>query len=313
MHIKCRKSWEIPESEITPHSVYCNRRTLLKAMGFAGSATLMSSILQAATAGFPSNPNKSFDDLETTSEDLATSYNNFYEFSTDKQAVKSLSRNFQTEPWTLEIGGLCGKPQTLDVNQLASSIGLEQRIYRFRCVETWSMVVPWDGFPLKKILALAEPSSSAKFIKFSSFYRPDEAPGQKSKWYPWPYVEGLTMEEAANELAFIATGMYGKPLPPQNGAPLRLVVPWKYGFKSIKAITKIEFVDTMPTSLWMALAPDEYGFYANVNPEVSHPRWSQAQEKPLGSWFGKVPTKMFNGYEHEVGGLYKNLDLRKWY
>ncbi len=317
MLIDIKNNWELPEAEVTPESIYCQRRTLLKAAGYTlalGAFAPFSAI--AATAGFPShlNPKYNGKDLKLTKEHLVTSYNNFYEFSFDKDGVVSKAKDFKTEPWTLEIAGMVQKPQMLDVNELVNKIGIEQRIYRFRCVEAWSMVVPWDGFPLRKLLDLVQPTSQAKYLKFVSFHDPKSAPGQViAPHYPWPYTEGLTIEEAANDLVLLATGIYGKPIPNQNGAPIRLIVPWKYGFKSIKSITKIEFTDKMPSTLWSTTAPNEYGFYANVNPEVDHPRWSQKSEKIVGSWFQRKPTIKFNGYGNEVAHLYKNLDLTKWY
>ncbi|MDH5561824.1 MAG: protein-methionine-sulfoxide reductase catalytic subunit MsrP, partial [Deltaproteobacteria bacterium] len=239
--------------------------------------------------------------------------NNFYEFSLDKNKVHELARDLPISPWEVEIGGLVKKKKRVDVSDLIKLFGTEQRIYRFRCVEAWSMVVPWDGFPFSKLLKWAEPLSTARYVIMTTFYYPKIAQGQRNPLYPWPYTEGLSLKEAANDLAFLSTGIYGEKLPPQNGAPLRLVVPWKYGFKSIKSIVKIEFAREQPKTLWHQLAPAEYGFNANVNPQVDHPRWSQASEKPLGSWFNKIDTLMFNGYEKEVASLYRGLDLNKNY
>ena len=269
----------------------------------------------AVQAGFPSkkNPdyNDSFDGL--TKEELVTNYNNFYEFSTDKKEVAEIVQDWNQPPETLEVSGLVHKPQSFDAEELAKIFGLEQRIYRFRCVEAWSMVVPWDGFPLRKLLDRVKPMGSAKYVKFTSFLDPESAPGQQRDYYPWPYVEGLRLDEAMNDLTLLVGGVYGKPLPKQNGSPWRLIVPWKYGFKSIKSIERIELTDTMPTSLWMAAGPSEYGFYANVNPEVDHPRWSQKRERPLGNWFGKIDTLMFNGYTDQVAHLYQGMDLKRFY
>jgi sulfoxide reductase catalytic subunit YedY len=237
-----------------------------------------------------------------------TNYNNFYEFSTDKEAVAPLAADFQTSPWSLQVGGLVRNPTTYSVDDLRKKFQPEERIYRLRCVEAWSMVIPWEGFALAKLLQEVEPTSKAQYVRFETLYDPDQMPGQQSNWYSWPYVEGLRLDEAMNDLAILATGLYGKHLLPQNGAPVRLVVPWKYGFKSIKSIVKIDLVEEMPVSLWMAAAPNEYGFYANVNPNVPHPRWSQATERRIGE-FGRRDTLMFNGYEEEVAHLYKDMDL----
>jgi sulfoxide reductase catalytic subunit YedY len=241
-----------------------------------------------------------------------TNYNNYYEFSTDKQAVAKLAKNFSVRPWTVEVGGLVNKPTTFGIEDILAQYPSEERIYRLRCVEAWSMVIPWLGFPLKKLLEAVEPTGDAKYVRFESVNRPEEMPGQKSPWYSWPYVEGLRLDEAMNDLAILSTGLYGKELLPQSGAPLRLVVPWKYGFKSIKGIVKIDLVAEQPTSLWMSAAPNEYGFYANVNPQVDHPRWSQASERRIGET-GRRETLMFNGYEEEVAGLYAGMDLARYY
>jgi len=232
-------------------------------------------------------------------------YTNFYEFSTYKS---SPGKKFKTEPWLVEIGGLVNNPMKLDLDQIGDLFEEEERIYRMRCVEAWSMVIPWNGFPLHKILDMVEPKPDAKYVRFETILDPEQMPGQKSSYFPWPYIEGLRMDEAAHDLAFIATGIYGEPLLPQNGAPIRLVVPWKYGFKSIKSIVRIDFVAEMPVSLWMASGPNEYGFFANVNPSVNHPRWSQASERRIGT-DDRVPTLLFNGYDEEVAHLYKGMDL----
>jgi sulfoxide reductase catalytic subunit YedY len=244
--------------------------------------------------------------------DTVTNYNNYYEFTTDKEGVASLSQGFKTTPRQVEVGGLVNNPKTYDLDQLQTKFPQEERVYRMRCVEGWSMVIPWIGFSLAEILKEVEPTSRAKFVRFETLYDPEQLPGQRSAWYTWPYVEGLRLDEAMNDLATVATGLYGKHLLPQNGAPFRLVVPWKYGFKSIKSIVKIDLVEEMPVSLWMAAAPHEYGFYANVNPEVAHPRWSQATERRLGE-FGRRETLMFNGYPEEVAHLYEGMDLRANY
>ncbi|RME49567.1 MAG: protein-methionine-sulfoxide reductase catalytic subunit MsrP, partial [Caldilineae bacterium] len=244
--------------------------------------------------------------------DAVTHYNNYYEFTTSKEAVAKLAANFQTSPWTVQVGGLVNNPKTYDVDDLLKKFTQQERIYRLRCVEAWSMVIPWVGFPLAELLREVEPTSKAKYVRFEALYDPKAMPGQKSGWYTWPYVEGLRLDEAMHDLTLLATGLYGKPLLPQSGAPLRLVVPWKYGFKSIKAIVKIDLVEEMPVSLWMNAAPNEYGFYANVNPQVNHPRWSQASERRIGE-LGRRKTLMFNGYEEEVAHLYEGMDLRKFF
>jgi len=238
-----------------------------------------------------------------------THYNNYYEFSVDKEEVARLAEGFVTRPWTVEVGGLVNKPQTFGIEDLLKKFPREERIYRLRCVEAWSMVIPWLGFPLNKLLAEVEPTSDAKYVRFETIYNPDEMPGQKSPWYAWPYTEGLRLDEAMHDLVLLTSGLYGKDLLPQNGAPLRVVIPWKYGFKSIKSIVKIDLVAEMPTSLWMAAAPNEYGFYANVNPEVNHPRWSQASERRIGE-LSRRKTLPFNGYAEEVAQLYDGMDLR---
>ena len=317
MFVQIKKDWELAESEVTPENIYCQRRALLKAAGFTLAAGAFAPMgAWAATAGFPTQLNPQYQpaDLPVTKEELVTSYNNFYEFSFSKENVAKRAKKFKPEPWILEVSGLVDNPFKMEVNELVKKVGIEQRIYRFRCVEAWGMVVPWDGMPLQKIVAMAQPTAQAKYLKFVSFFRPDEAPGQAlSPQYPWPYTEGLTLPEATNELTLLVTGIYGKPLPKQNGAPIRLIVPWKYGFKSIKSITKIEFTDQMPPTLWNDMAPSEYGFYANVNPAVDHPRWSQASERVVGKWFGRQDTLMFNGYGEQVAHLYKDLDLEKWF
>ena len=318
MNIRTPKDWELPESAATTESIYRlrNRRDFLKTLGFglAGAAIGTRGLL-AATAGFPDKENPLYHaaSLKPTAYNFVTSYNNFYEFGTGKDdPVVYANKGWKPDPWTVEIAGLVRAPAKFTVNELVSKLGgIEQRVYRHRCVEAWSMVVPWDGFPLAKLVALADPKPEAKFLKFTSFLDPKNAIGQQDSHFGWPYVEGLRLDEATNELAFIATGIYGKPIPNQNGAPLRLVTPWKYGFKGIKSIVKIEFTDRAPYNTWQRLAPNEYGFYANVNPEVDHPRWSQSSERVIGAGIfgGRQPTLMFNGYEKQVAALYKGLDL----
>lgn len=320
MLIHSKKDWVLPESAASDESVYRlrNRREFIKilSIGMTGLAFGTKELI-AATEGFPSKENAAFPatSLKLTPYDLVTSYNNFYEFGTEKSDPKKYAnRGWKTDPWTVELSGLIRNPGKFEINDLVKKIGgIEQRIYRHRCVEAWSMVVPWDGFPLAKLVSLADPKSEAKYLKLTSFLDKANAIGQKEASLDWPYIEGLRIDEATNELAFIATGIYGKPLPNQNGAPLRLVTPWKYGFKGIKSIVKIEFTDTQPRNTWNIMAPREYGFYANVNPKVDHPRWSQASERIIGGSFlsGRQTTLMFNGYEKQVAGLYSGLDLNK--
>ena len=310
MFIKRQKIWNIKESSITSEHVFKSRRKIIKnlAVGslFVPSTSLIS--FPAFSSFYPPKTNNSYKvDREITKESLATTYTNFYEFGSSKNIWRRASQ-LKTDPWLLTIDGLVNKPITIDLHDLLKKIGgIEERIYRFRCVEAWSMTVPWAGFPLNKILALVEPKTDAKFLKFETFFNPDIAPGQKQQWYPWPYQEGITIEEAQNDLTFIATGIYGKELPNQNGAPLRLVLPWKYGFKSIKSIVKISFVNERPLGLWEKLAPKEYGFWANVNPNVPHPRWSQKSEQQLGM-DGRIPTIIYNGYGNYVASMYKKLE-----
>ena len=313
---------KIPSSEITPRELYFSRRRFIKTASFAAGAAF----LAACGVSLPSTPSEPdatplpaplpqgpVDELgdPANSYDQITHYNNFYEFTVDKEKVAELAANFPTEPWKVEVGGLVEKPMTFDLDDLRR-LGQEERIYRLRCVEAWSMVIPWEGFPLAKLLKQVAPLSSAKFVRFQSIFDPEHLPGQKSPWYQWPYVEGLRLDEAMHELTLLATGLYGEALPPQSGAPVRLVVPWKYGFKSIKSIVRIDLVEEPPTSLWMAAAPNEYGFYANVNPEVSHPRWSQRSERRIGE-LKRRPTLMFNGYGEQVAYLYEGMDLRANY
>jgi sulfoxide reductase catalytic subunit YedY len=287
---------------------------VLAACGRDESSTQQVASTQSSDLGDGSLPTGLRDELgdpANTFEEI-TNYNNYYEFSTDKEAVAVLSKDFQTKPWTVEVKGLVNKPTTFGIEDLHSRFPSEERIYRLRCVEAWSMVIPWMGFPLKKLLDEVEPTSKAKFVRFQTLFDPERMPGQNARWYSWPYVEGLRLDEAMHDLAILSTGLYGKELLPQNGAPLRLVVPWKYGFKSIKSIVRIDLVEEMPESLWMNAAPHEYGFYANVNPEVDHPRWSQASERRIGE-LSRRKTLMFNGYAEEVAHLYDGMDLRENY
>jgi methionine sulfoxide reductase catalytic subunit len=308
-------------SEITPEHVYLNRRQFLKTMGIVSAGALIAAACatnpqaQQTLATEPPGlkTGAKTDELGAplnTYEEISN-YNNYYEFTTDKAGVAPLSQDFKTSPWQVQVYGLVNKPQTFGVEDLIKQFPPEERIYRLRCVEAWSMVIPWLGFPLSKLLQLVEPKSSAKFVRFETFYDPKQMPGQTDALYPWPYQEGLRIDEAMQRLTILATGLYGKDLPPQDGAPIRLVVPWKYGFKSIKAIIKIELVDYQPKTLWSTVAPDEYGFYSNVNPNVPHPRWSQASERRIGV-SSRIPTLMFNGYG-EVAPLYQGMDLKEEY
>jgi sulfoxide reductase catalytic subunit YedY len=248
---------------------------------------------------------------ELTEEEAIDNYNNYYEFSLAKEAVASRAKDFVTSPWQVEVTGLVQKPKTFSMGELLA-YPQEERIYRLRCVEAWSMVIPWIGFPLARVLEEVEPTSQAQYVRFTTVYRPEQMPGQQDAMFDWPYFEGLRLDEAMHDLTILATGLYAKPLEPQTGAPIRLVVPWKYGFKSIKSIVRIELVEEMPKTFWKSRAPAEYGFYANVNPNVSHPRWSQATERRIGE-LGRRETLMFNGYEEEVASLYEGMDLRKWF
>jgi methionine sulfoxide reductase catalytic subunit len=323
MEIIMAKIPALPSSEITPEATYRMRRRLMLAAGVALAGTALAScgVTQPTASSAAPTPNGPApaaagvtDELgdELTDYEAVTTYNNFYEFSTDKEGVAPIAGGMQLRPWTIEVGGLVGKPRTFAIEDILKDFPREERIYRLRCVEGWSMVIPWLGFPLGKLIAAVEPTSAAKYVKFTTLNDPEQFPGQRSPWYTWPYTEGLRLDEASNDLALLSTGLYGKDLLPQNGAPLRLVVPWKYGFKSIKSIVKIELVAEQPTSLWMAAAANEYGFYANVNPDVSHPRWSQATERRIGE-LTRRKTLPFNGYAEQVASLYAGMDLRANY
>jgi len=312
------KSVPILSSEITPKSLYYNRRDFLKAAGIlTGSALLAAcapSVSSQSAAPTPGNmaayagkkdelgaPLNSYDDI--------TNYNNYYEFSTAKDAVAPLSVNFKSHPWSVAVGGMVNKPQTFAIEDLLKMFPQEDRIYRLRCVEAWSMVIPWQGFPLASLLKAVEPTSAAKYVAFTTLMDSKQFPAEASGFYPWPYTEGLRLDEAMNDLALLVTGLYGDPLPAQDGAPIRLVVPWKYGFKGIKAIVKIDLVDTQPETFWKTIASDEYGFYANVNPDVPHPRWSQSSERRIGELTRRA-TLPFNGYGDKVASLYQGMDLK---
>ncbi len=326
MLIRQKPSWEIKESEATPEGVYRNRRQILQDLGLGGLAASgapafwFSPSSKSKSAGgplaevatdpslklypFPRNKAYGFK-RPVTPEKIVATYNNFYEFGSQKD-IWQAAQALKIRPWTIAIDGLVEKPQIIGIDDLLKIMPKEERLYRHRCVEAWSIAVPWSGFALKALVAFAKPLASAKFLAMRGFEDPAMAPGQNQSWYPWPYVEGLTMAEATNDLAFMVTGMYGKPLPPQNGAPLRLAVPWKYGFKSAKSLVRFTFTDKMPETFWSRVDGSEYGFWANVNPEVPHPRWSQASERELGA--GKrIPTKLYNGYGAEVASLYANM------
>ena len=317
MLIKRRQGWELPERLATSEDIYLNRRRLVRAMGLGvlGMSMPAAAFAQAADADpsakyYPAKRNDKYGDPRPlTDEKLATTYNNYYEFGSDKSIWRA-AQKLPIRPWTIKIGGLVEKPFEIAFDDLLARMQLEERVYRFRCVETWSMVVPWTGFPLKALVEFAKPLAGAKYLEMKTASLPAVMPGMKEAFYPWPYTDGLAIDEAANELAFIATGLYGKPLPKQDGAPLRLVTPWKYGFKQVKSIVSIDFVTKQPATFWESLASDEYGFWANINPQVAHPRWSQATEKPLGS-SERVPTQLYNGYGEQVAGLYANRKAEK--
>ncbi len=300
---------EINLSEITPEHLYLSRRKFLAGIGALVAGTLFLGGCRRDDSSLA--PDESGDDELTPFESII-SYNNFYEFTTSKEGVARLSRDFKTSPWTVEVGGLVSKPQTFAIDDLLRKYPPEERVYRLRCVEAWSMVIPWLGFPLAELLKEVEPTSKARYVRFETLHDPEQMPGQKSQVYNWPYVEGLRLDEAMHDLTILANGIYGKPLFLQSGAPLRLVVPWKYGFKSIKSIVKIDLVEEMPVSLWMATAPHEYGFYSNVNPDVPHPRWPQSSERRIGE-ISRRKTLPFNGYAEEVAHLYEGMDLRKFF
>ncbi|MDT0602982.1 protein-methionine-sulfoxide reductase catalytic subunit MsrP [Thalassotalea castellviae] len=328
-----RKSspWQLSESQVTDEAFYVNRRQALKKMGFVGAAALLSTNSQADW--FSKTPIKPFarqvlsaqqtivTDEMLTPEAKVISHNNFYEFGTAKNDPVENAQQFKVNPWQLRVSGEVDNAITLDYDDLFKSFTLEERIYRLRCVEAWSMVIPWIGFPLADLIKKAKPNSKAKYVAFETLYDPKQMPGQSSRriggGIDYPYVEGLRLDEAMNPLTLLSVGLYGKTLPAQNGAPVRLVVPWKYGFKSIKSIVSIKLVEKMPPTTWNILAPREYGFYANVNPKVDHPRWSQASERRLtsGGLFARnrIDTLPFNGYGEQVAHLYKNMDLRKYY
>jgi sulfoxide reductase catalytic subunit YedY len=338
MLIRRRRGWELPESQATPEAVFHDRRRFAKLLA-VGPILLPCATLLAACDEAPANesagqsggptatqlaaaevdPSASLYpvernlryrlDREITDEKLVTTYNNYYEFGSSKN-IWQAAQKMALRPWRVQFSGLIEQPFEIDIDDLLKRMPLEERLYRHRCVEAWSIAVPWSGFPMRALVELAKPLASAKYVKMTTLQDADVMPGQRAGWYPWPYVEGLTMAEATNDLAFIGTGAYGKPMPKQNGAPLRLVVPWKYGFKSVKSIVSFEFTDERPLNFWQEIQDAEYGFWANVNPKVPHPRWSQARERVLGA-DREVPTQIYNGYGEFVADLYSGLEGEK--
>jgi len=322
-----KKPEDIKGSEITDESKYLNRRSFMqKALIFAGTTAATGLLYRKinphppiVTSGVkladvrPASADiiPKIDEKQTPLLDI-TNYNNFYEFSTDKREVAVYAQNFVAKPWSVIVTGLVNKPKTFDIDDLIKLAPLEERVYRMRCVEGWSMVIPWVGFPLSRLLKEVDPTSQAQYVAFETLYDPKRMPGQRDNVLDWPYVEGLRLDEAMHPLTILATGLYGQSLPPQDGAPIRLVVPWKYGFKGIKSIVKIKLVDKQPPTTWNLAAPDEYGFYSNVNPNVNHPRWSQATETRIGE-YSRRKTLMFNGYADQVAYLYQGMDLRENY
>jgi sulfoxide reductase catalytic subunit YedY len=321
-----KKSGDIFSSEITDERLFLNRRNFVRAAIVTGSIATTSFLYRrfATPAPMPQQVAANIEGVKTsdaippplneaqTPYEKITNYNNYYEFSTDKEDVARLARDFQTRPWTVSVEGLVQKPKVFDIDDLLKLAPQEERVYRFRCVEAWSMVIPWVGFPLAKLLAAVEPLASAKYVAFTSVLRPKEMPGQRNHTLDFPYLEGLRLDEAMHPLTILATGIYGKQLLPQNGAPVRLVVPWKYGFKGAKSIVKISLVADEPPITWKVTEPSWYGFYSNVNPQVSPQRWSQATEQRIGE-FGRRDTLMFNGYADEVGSLYAGMDLKRYF
>jgi sulfoxide reductase catalytic subunit YedY len=317
MLIRHRRPWDLPESLATPEDVFLNRRQILAGGGgmIAAGALGIGNARAAAdpSAGLYPAPRNAAHTIsrDITPEDINAAYNNFYEFGSSKTIAKA-AQALQVRPWEIRIDGEIEKEMTLGIDDLLARVTLEERLYRHRCVEAWSMTVPWTGFPVSKLIEIARPLSSAKFLKMETFQNPEVARGQLASWYPWPYVEGLTMDEAANDLAFLVTGAYGKPAAKQFGAPLRLATPWKYGFKSIKSIVRFSFVREQPKTFWEIINASEYGFWANVNPEVPHPRWSQANERVLGTG-DTIPTVIYNGYGEQVAHLYEGLEGRQYF
>jgi methionine sulfoxide reductase catalytic subunit len=316
MHIKHRRGWELPEREATPENWFFDRRAFLAATGAAAAGAMVpgAALAQRVTDVpdptadlYPAKRNDKYKlDRPVTDEQINENYNNFYEFGTSKSIARA-AQALRIRPWTIKIDGMVEKPQEIGIDDLVRKMSLEERLYRHRCVEAWGMAVPWTGFPLAKLVELAKPTSAAKYVRMETFNDRAMAVGQRgNSFYPWPYVEGVTMAEATNDLAFMVTGAYGKPVSKSQGAPLRLALPWKYGFKSIKSIVRVNFTDQRPKTFWEALQASEYGFWANVNPEVPHPRWSQATEEVIGTR-ERRPTLLFNGYGEFVADIYKNL------
>jgi sulfoxide reductase catalytic subunit YedY len=316
MHVIRRRGWEIPESRATPEHLFLSRRALLSGAASIAAAGALPGTARAEGDPtddlYPAKKNEKYPLVGTlTPEKISGNYNNFYEFGFDKY-ITQRAQALKTRPWTVKIDGMVEKPRTVGVDELIRAMPIEERLYRHRCVEAWSMAVPWTGFPMAKLLEYAQPLAGAKYVRMETFLDASVAPTQKQFWLPWPYVEGVTMAEANNELAFMVTGVYGKPLGKQFGAPLRLALPWKYGFKSVKSIVRMEFTDKRPKSYWEVAQGSEYGFWANVNPAVAHPRWSQATEEDIGTR-ERRPTVLFNGYGEYVAGLYKGLEGEKLY
>ena len=306
-------------SLITPESVWLSRRQWMKRAGLAAAAASVSSLLPArqvlASTGWGERNTRFSVDAPLTPEKAVTTYNNFYEFGTGKSDPSSLGGKFRTAPWKVQVEGEVLNPGEFDLDDLKRLAPMEERVYRLRCVEAWSMVVPWNGYPLEALIRKVQPTGNARYVEFVTDMQPEAMPGLKTRIIDWPYTEALRLDEAMHPLTLLVFGVYGKELPVSNGAPLRLMVPWKYGFKSGKSIVKIRFVEKQPLTSWVKIAPDEYGFYANVNPEVAHPRWSQATERPVGQgvFASRIPTLMFNGYADQVASLYTGLDLRRNY
>jgi sulfoxide reductase catalytic subunit YedY len=319
MNVIRRRGWEIPESCATPEHLFFNRRAFLAAAGAGAALAALPGGAQAQRASdvpdpsaglYPAKQNPKYVlDREVTPEKVNLNYNNFYEYSTSKSLARE-AQQLRIRPWKIKIDGMVEKAQEIDIDDLLKKMPIEERLYRHRCVEAWGMAIPWSGFALAELVKFAKPTSGAKYLRMETFNDPGMAPGMRSPLYPWPYVEGLTMAEATNELAFMVTGAYGKPVAKQMGAPLRLAVPWKYGFKSIKSIVRFSFVDKQPKGLWEALQSSEYGFWANVNPQVPHPRWSQASEEVIGTG-ARRPTLLFNGYGDYVADMYKGLEKER--
>ena len=307
----------IKENEVTAKKLYKSRRTFLKSASILTASGLLGQAQAFEIGKYPKINKYNIKNEDITKQKYASHYNNFYEFSTSKEAPAQLASTLKPQPWQVEITGHAKKTGVFDLEDILKKQNLEERIYRFRCVEAWSMVIPWLGFKLSDLIKQLEPTAKAKYVYFETLHDPKQMPGQNRRTIGWPYREGLRMDEAMNELSFLAVGMYGEKLPNQNGAPLRLVVPWKYGFKNIKSIVKISFVEKQPLNSWQKIADNEYGFYANVNPKVDHPRWSQASERRIGAGFSlfnpRIDTLMYNGYGDYVASMYKNLDLRKYF